>query len=209
MSGGGKGGTNSGSEVQAVRDEEAARQAKVREGTSRIGSMFDTQFNPAYFDKQRSNYVDYAQPQLDAQTKDAQKQLTFSLDRRGALDSSSRASLTAELEKKRALAEADIKGKAEDYRSNAMANVEGARSGLVQTLNATGDVEGAVNSANARAQVLSAVPGYSPLVALFSDFTSGLGQQAAAERAYSYGAGPKPKFSTGLFGVPKGSVVNA
>lgn len=203
-----KGGTDGGSEVQAVRDQEAARQEQIRSGTARISDLFSSQFNPAYFDKQRDNYVNYAKPQLDDQHKQAQKQLTFALDRRGALDSSSRASLAAELEKKRALAEADIKGKAEDYRTNAMANVEGARGNLIQTLNATGDVEGAVNSANARAQVLSQVPGYSPLSALFADFTAGLGQQAAAERAFAYGAGPKPTFSTGLFGTPKRSVVN-
>ncbi len=203
-----KGASDSGSEVDQVRADEAARQAQIRNGTSRIASMFDSQFTPDFFNKQAKNYTDYAQPQLESQTKDATKQLTFALDRRGALDSSSRSSLAAELERRRALAAADIAGKAQDYETSAKANVEGARSGLIQTLNATGDVDSAVASANARAAALSATPGYSPLSALFADFTSGLGQQAAAERAYAYGAGAKPTYSTGLFGTPQGAVVN-
>jgi hypothetical protein len=69
-------------------------------------------------------------------------------------------------------------------------------------------VTGAVNGATARSQILSAVPGYSPIASLFSDFTAGLGQQAAAERAFSYGAGPRPAVNTGLFSPRSGAVVN-
>lgn len=203
-----KGGTDGGSEVDQARADEQARQDTIRNGTSRISSMFDSQFTPDFFNKQAQNYTDYATPQLEDQTKEATKQLTFALDRRGALDSSSRSSLAAQLEQKRALAAADIAGKAQDYKTSAQTNVEGARSNLIGTLNATGDVDSAVNGATARAQVLSQVPGYSPLTALFADFTNGLGTQAAAERAYSYGAGAKPTYSTGLFGTPTGAVVN-
>src|SRR5690606_19291435 len=121
------------------------------------------------------------------QHQDAQKQLAFALARRGAMDSSSRAALEADLERKRGLLETEIKDKALDQANAARANVESARSDLVNTLNATGDTEGAVQGAQARATVLSQSPGYSPLVALFADFTNALGQQAAAERAFAYG----------------------
>jgi hypothetical protein len=196
------------SEVDQIRADEAARQKRIRDGTKRISDMFSAQFTPAYFDQQRDNYLSFATPQLQDQHKDALKQLTFSLDRRGALDSSSRASLEAELEKKRALAAQDIASRALDYRTNAMNNVEGARSNLIATLNATGDAEGAVSSATARAAALSQPTAYNPLSQLFVDFTAGLGQQAAAEKAFAYGAGPKPTYSTGLFGPRSGSVVN-
>lgn len=203
-----KGGSDGSAEVAQARADEQARQQTIRDGTNSISSMFDSQFTPDYFNAQRDNYVNYATPQLQDQTNDAAKQLTFSLDRRGALDSSSRSSLEAALQKKAALAQQQINDQGDAYKTTAMNNVEGARSDLISTLNATGDAQGAVNSATARAQALSQQPAYSPLAAAFADFTAGLGTQAAAEKSYSYGAGPKPTYSTGLFATPKGAVVN-
>jgi hypothetical protein len=204
-----KGGSDGSAEVAAARSEEQARQQAIRDGTTKISDLFDGQFNDQFYDGRRDSFINYASPQLADQHKDASKQLTFALERRGALDSSSRASLGTELERKRALLDTEIKDKASDYANSARANVESARGDLVNTLNATGDVQGAVNSANARATILSQTPGYSPLASMFVDFTSGLGKQAAAERAFAYGGGPKPAISTGLFGTPSGAVVNS
>lgn len=206
MSGGGKGG--SGSEVAAARAAEQSRQNKIREGSAKIADLFDSQFNDNFYADRAKSYEDYANPQVADQFGDAKKQLVFSLARRGALDSTSRASLETELDKRRAIQEQNIKDQALNFANTAKANVEGARSDLVNTLNATGDVDSAVQGATARAQVLSAVPAYSPIPQLFADFTSGLGQQAAAERAFAYGAGPKPAISTGLFAPRSGAVVN-
>lgn len=191
-----------------IRNEEADRQQKVRTGTKRIEDMFGEQFNDAFYDKQRDSYLNFAQPQLADQFKGAQKQLTFALDRRGALDSSSRSSLEGDLAKRQGILSTEIKDKANQFRTDAMAGVEGARGDLINTLNATGDVEATVNSANARAKVLSQPVAYSPIAQAFVDFTTGLGQQAAAEKAFSYGAGPRPAVSTGLFGARSGAVVN-
>lgn len=195
--------------TQEIRQEEAERQERVRQGTSRIEDLFGSQFNDSFYDKQRDNYLNYAQPQLADQHKDAAKQLTFALDRRGALDSSSRSSLEANLEKKRGLFDTEIKDRANQFRTDAMAGVEGARSDLLNTLNATGDVDAAVKSANNRAKVLSQPTPYSPIAQAFGDFTTALGAQAAAERAFSYGAGPRPAMVTGLFGQRNGAVVNS
>jgi hypothetical protein len=203
-----KGGTDSGAEVAAARSEEQARQQGIRDGTTRISDMFDTQFNDDFFQGRAKSYEDYALPQVNDQFGDAKKQLVYALTRRGALDSTSRASQEADLEKRRAIQETSVKDQALNYANTAKANVEGARSDLVNTLNATGDVDAAVNSATTRAQVLSAVPAYSPVSQLFGDFTAGLGKQAAAERAFSYGAGPRPAVVTGLFGPRNGAVVN-
>ena len=204
-----KGASDSGSEVAQARADEQARQERIRQGTERVSTMFDSQFTPQYFNDRASSYENYALPQLADQHTDAKKQLVFALDRRGALDSSSRASLEAKLERERALAEQDIKGKAIDYKTSGMTNVEGARSNLITTLNATGDAEGAVTSATARAAALSQLPGYSPLSQLFVDFTSALGKQAAAEKAFSYGGGPQPAYSTGLFAPNSRAVVSS
>lgn len=203
-----KGGTDSGAEVAAARADEQARQDAIRTGTSKISSLFDGQFTPDFYAGRAKSYTDYALPQEQDQFGQAKKQLTFALARRGALDSSSRASLQADLEKRDALQRQNIADQGQTFANTAKANVEGARADLINTLNATGDVTSAVNGATARSQILSAVPGYSPISALFADFTSGLGQQAAAERAFSFGGGPRPAINTGLFAPRNGAVVN-
>lgn len=203
-----KGGTDGGSEVAQARADEQARQAQVRQGTQQISDLFGNQFNDQFYADRAKSYTDYATPQEGQQYNDAGKQLVFALARRGALDSSSRAGQQAKLDQQHAIQVQNIKDQGQTYANTAKANVEGARSDLVNTLNATGDVTGAVNSANARAQVLSAVPGYSPIASLYGDFTTGLGQQAAAERAFSYGAGPRPAVNTGLFAPRAGAVVS-
>lgn len=206
MAGTKKGATDGGSEVAQMRRDEQERQQRIREGTTKISDLFGSQFNDDFYEGRKQSFIDYAMPQLNDQHQDAVKQLAFALSRRGALDSSSRAGQEADLERRRALLETQVKSQGADYANTAKANVESARSDLINTLNATGDVEGAVQGAQARAAVLSQTPGYSPLVSLFSDFTSALGQQAAAERAFAYGAGPRPAINTGLFGTPRGAV---
>ncbi len=199
------GGKSGGGEAAAARADEQARQKRIREGTTRVNSIFEQQFSPAHFDKQRDAYVNYATPQLDDQRADANKELIFAMDRGGQLDGSARASLAGELQKKYDLQRQKIQDDALNFRTSAMNNVEDARSNLIATLNATGDAQGAANSALTRAAALSQPAAYSPVANLFADFTGALGTQAAAERAYSYG-GPTPTYTTGWFGPKSGSV---
>jgi hypothetical protein len=87
------------------------------------------------------------------------------------------------------------------YSTQAKTSVEDARANLIGTLNATGDAEGAANSALARSAALSQPAAYSPLGQLFTDFTSALGIQAAQERAAAASGGAyKSNYDTGLFG---------
>jgi hypothetical protein len=196
------------SEAEMARTGEMKRQRRIRRGTNKITKLFDNQFNDEFFAGRNQGYIDYALPQLNEQSADATKQLAFSLERRGALDSSSRSGLEAELNKKRALAETGIRDQARDYETEARGAVENTRNGLIDMLTATGDASRAVNNATTQASLLSKVPAYNPISSLFADFTAGLGANAAAERAFSYGAGPRPAVSTGLFGPRSGSVVN-
>lgn len=200
--GAGKGG---GGEAAQARADEQARQQRIRQGTREVNTLFDRQFNDRFFDNQRDAYVNYATPQLDDQRADANKELIFAMDRGGQLDGSARASLAGELQKKYNLQRQKIQDDALNYGTQARNNVEDARAGLIATLNATGDAQGAVNSALTRASALSQPAAYSPLANLFADFTGTLGTQAAAERAYSYG-GPAPTYTTGWFGPRSGSV---
>jgi hypothetical protein len=209
---GGKSGGNKA--ANQARADEQARQAKIREGTERIGGIFDSQFNDQFFDGRRQAFLDYARPQLEDQFGDAQKQLTFALARGGNLDSSVRGQKSAELQKQFDLNQQQIADKALSSSTESRNAVEDARSNLVATLNATGDAQGAANSAIARASALSQPVAFSPLTQLFADFTQGLGQQAALERAdslFGRGAGGEQigRYNTGLFGSNKSMKVQS
>lgn len=159
------------------------------------------QFNDEFFNKRQQAYLDYATPQLDDQYADAQKALAFSLARSGNSDSSVRAEKLGELQKLYDTNKQQVADQARAYSNQSRTAVEDARTNLIQTLNATGDAQGAANSALARASALASPDAYSPLGQLFSTFTSALGQQAALERASAYSGGAvKPRYNTGLFG---------
>jgi hypothetical protein len=195
--------------ADAARDsrrDEAARQARIRQGNQSIASTFDTQFSDDFFTGIRNSYSNFARPQLDDQMDKAREQLTYALARSGTLDSSIRGEQSADLQKTYDTNLQDITDKARQYENDQRTSVEGARADLVSTLQATGDAQGASNAALARARTLSATPAYSPLSQLFQDSTALLGQQAALERSYSLGYGNRPRFNTGLFGAPSSAV---
>lgn len=189
-----------GKEAAAARAEEQQRQARIREGTQRINGIFDNQFTDDYYGNTRQSYLDYANPQLEDQYAKAQKELTFALTRAGLTDSSVRGQKVAELQKEYDLNKQKVADEALSYGTKMRTNVEDARGNLVSMLNATGDAEAAANQAVNRAQVLSEPAAFSPLSQLFTNFTQGLGTQAALERANYYSGGAiKPTYNTGLF----------
>lgn len=185
--------------AQADRDAEAQRQNTIRFGTQNVDNIFNSQFNDDFYNKQQQGYLNYATPQLDDQLGKAREQLTYALARGGVLNSSVRSAKEAELQQKADLARQQIGDQALSYGTQARNNVENARSNLISTLNATGDAQGAVNSAMSRATALSAPPSYSAVGQLFTDFLSGLGTQAAAEKATAMSGGAyKSPYNLGL-----------
>jgi len=193
--------SSSSSEAKASRADEVARQQRIREGTTKVNSIFDGQFNDEFYSGQRQNYIDYATPQLQDQYSDAEKELAFSLARGGNLNSSARAAKAADLQQLYDLNSQKVADDALSYETQARTGVEDARSNLITTLNATGDAEQAASSALARSTALSKPTAYSPLSQLFADFTNTLGVQAAQERAAAASGGSySPTYNTGLFG---------
>lgn len=206
MGGGGKNAASR--EAERAREEEEARQARIREGTASINDTF-SQFDDGFFSGMRDSFMNFARPQIDEQANKAREQLIFSLARSGTLDSSMRANQQGDLQRnidRELMSAAD---QARSYENQARTGVESARGDLLSLLQATGDAQGAANSALSRAQILSQPPAYSPIGQLFTDFTSGLAQQAAFERAEAFGALPQgmgTRFQTGLFGPRAGAV---
>jgi hypothetical protein len=204
VSGGGGGGDGGAGQARA---DEQARQAKIREGTTRVNSIFDSQFNDDFFGRRQQSYLDYATPQLNDQYADARKQLTFALDRSGTLDSSVRAAKEAELQKLYDTNRRSVADEALGYGTKSKSSIEDARANLIQTLNSTADTEGAVNAAINRSKVLSQEEAYRPLGQLFSSFTGTLGQQAAADKAAALSSSFSTPNGAGLFNNTKKSVV--
>jgi hypothetical protein len=196
----GKKGGGDGGAAQA-RADEMQRQEKIRSGTARVDDIFKTNFNDEFYANRQKSFLDYATPQLEDQYADARKQLTFALDRGGQLDSSIRAAKEADLQKEYDKQKQSVADQGLTYKTQAQTSVEDARANLVSMLNATGDAEGAAQSAISRSQALSAPPSYSALGPLFQTFTSTLGTQAAAERATAMTGGKlyQNPYQTGLF----------
>jgi len=201
MSGGGGDG-----EAKKARKAEEARQARIRAGTEEINKVFDGNFTDDFFGDRRGSFVEFARPQVDEQFGDATEQLTYQLARNGTLNSSIAGDQTADLNRQYDIQLQDITDQARQYESTARTAVEDARANLIATLNATGDAEGAANAALARSTALSSTPAYSPVGQLFTDFTAGLGQQAAFERAEAASGRDYARYNTGLFGAPSGAV---
>jgi hypothetical protein len=199
---------NSGAkEAAQARADEQARQASIRSGTDSINNTFDSQFNDDYFNKQRDAYTSYADPQLEDQYGSAQKELTYALARGGLLDSSVRGQKAGELQQKYDLNKQQIADQAQSYADQGRTSVEDARSGLISSLNATGDATGAANSAISRASALSAPTAYSPLTQLFTDFTSALGTSAALAKANAAANGGATTGSSSTLFTPSSSAV--
>ena len=169
-------------------------EGKLYSGTKNSGGFGDD-----FYSGRRQAYMDYATPQLEDQYGKAQKELVFSLDRSGNLDSTARAEKMSELQRLYDIQKQQVADKALSFENQARNSVEDARANLISMLNVTGDAEGAASAALARSEALTAPTEYSPLSQLFVDFTNGLGVQAAQERSYAAG-GPTPRYNTGLFG---------
>lgn len=148
------------------------------------------QFDDSFFNSIADNYTNFALPQLQEQHTKAGDELIYDLARTGNLDSSTRATKGADLQKAYDLNKQSIADKALSLKNDTKNAVEDARFNVISQLNATGDADGAANAALTRASALSQPSmDFSPLSGLFADFTSGLGNAYAQERAYAASGG--------------------
>jgi len=162
-----------------------------------------------FFNRNRQSFMDYALPQLDQQFGDASKELSFDLARGGLLNSSVRGEQGGKLQRLYDQNMQQVTNEALSREQQQRTSIEDARANLLSMLQTTGDAQGATNQALSRAAVLSQPQPFSPMGQLFTDFTAGLGTQAAMERAGAVSGGRfQPRYDTGLFGAPSNAVVN-
>src|SRR3546814_8539380 len=82
--------------AEIARQQEEARQQRIRDGQSAIDTNF-AQFNDPYFDDYRQDYMAYYQPQLDRQYQNARRKSVLGLHSTGNLSSSAGAGKLGDL----------------------------------------------------------------------------------------------------------------
>lgn len=172
------GGGGDGGAAQA-RADEAARQARIKEGVSSIDKNF-AGFDQGFYANRAKAYTNFANPQLADQYARTQQNLTYNLARQGLTASSEAARNAGELQRQYNDSRAMIAAKGMDAANDARQQVEQNRSELISQLNATGDPATAANSALNRASMLAQQQSFSPLGQLFSNTTGLLGNAATA-----------------------------
>jgi hypothetical protein len=157
-----------------ARADEAARQARIKQGTANIDSNF-SQFNNDFFNGRRTAYTNFAQPQVGQQYGQNARGLAYSLARNGLSNSSEAARQSGVLEGDNAAARQQVASQAIGEDQKARQQVEQNRSDLVAQLNATSDPSMAAAASQRQAAQLGMQPAYSPLGNLFQNTTSMIG----------------------------------
>lgn len=166
---GGGGGGDGGASAQAaqMRADEERRQANIREGQSGIDKAF-SQFNPAYYDKFKTDYTGFYTPQIEDQYAKAQDKLRAALAGRGTLESTVGAAKFGELAKTRADSEADIGNQSADAANNLKKQVEDTKSNLYSINTSAADPAGISARAIGEASAIVAPQSLTPLGQVFA-----------------------------------------
>lgn len=182
-----------------ARQEEAARQDRIKTGTQSIDSAF-SQFNDPYYEKYQNDYTSNYTPQLSDQYNDAYRKLVLGLSHSGNLSSSEGARDIGSLKKTFADSKVQVANQALSATNALRGNVESERSKLMQLNTESADPAQAGSSATSAAASLTAPPAYSPLGNAFANIIASIPQGVSAEQQGYRG------FGTGLFSQPKNSV---
>lgn len=188
-------------ESRQARLREEERAARITAGNAQLDSTFST-FDDAFYNARQQDYLDYYQPQLDKQFKDAKDALTFAFARNGTLASSAAGQKQADLQTQYDNERASLLSKAGASVDDFKANVANEKASLVSQLQATGDADRVSNEALGRTQNLRAsVPAYDSLGDIFSGVASAIGNYSAGKQAANvynayYGGSSNPRAAT-------------
>lgn len=177
-----------------TRDPNAQFQARevMRQGDIGLGQVYIDkafkQFNPAYFDRYKSDYTGYYNPQLDQQYDTASGKLRAALRDRGIGQSTVGADAHGDLATEHVRARTNIGNEAQDAANKLRGTVEQAKTDLYGLNQQAADPKGANTRAVAQASAIIAPPQYSPLGQVFA---SALQPFANAAASYNNRAGSR------------------
>jgi hypothetical protein len=148
---------------------EAERQGDITRGQKSINENFK-QFDDAYYDGYKQDYVDFYNPQLDKQFGDATGKLTAALAGRGTLASTVGIGKYGDLQEEKDLASTTIANDAADAANSLRGSVEDSKANLYSLNESAADPKAANNLALGQATALVAPPTYDPLGQVFANF---------------------------------------
>lgn len=193
--------------AEIARQQEQARKERITTGQGKIDNAFGM-FDPAYFDKYKTDFLNYYNPQVDKQFGLAKQDLRYNLARKGTMDSTPGQYEFGKLVDSYGQRRNEVASNANSAMAGQKATVESNKASLYQENTASADPSLAAQSAVSRVGALSTPPVYSPLADLFAGAVNG----ASAVRYGSYNAMPAgyaPFFSPGYYSSPgSGRVVN-
>lgn len=168
--------------AEIARQEEAARQARIRQGQQGIDQAF-AGFDEPFYQKYQDQYSGYYAPQLDDQYGDAVKRLTLQLAQTGNLTGSAGADQLARLKSQYDDQKVGLANQAIQATNTLRGNIDSRKSQLYADNRAAADPSSAASAAASAAQYLQPTAPTSPLADVFGSFFSNLGNIAALNNA--------------------------
>jgi hypothetical protein len=151
-----------------ARQEEEARQGRIKSGTAAINEKF-AGFDDQFYEKRKQEFANFANPDVQRQYKDAQGGVLYGLARSGNLASSERSRQLGVVDRERDTATMRVADRGAEYANQARTQVENNRTDLINQVNATGDSALAANQAMNRAATLRPSPAFEGLGSLFEN----------------------------------------
>lgn len=173
------GGSDAGGEARALEEQ---RQLRINEGLGAINKTFE-QFNPAFYEQRKQDYIGYAMPQLYRQLANTNRQGFYGLANRGLTNSGAANQFGSNLGYEANVQKQGIADQAIGQAQQLRRDVEGQRSQLVAQLQASADPTTAAQQALASAGAYSLPSTFAPLGNLFGQFAS-MYAQNQMNRAY-------------------------
>lgn len=174
--------------AELARQEEAARQRRIAQGVSNIDTAF-AGFDQPFYDQYQNDYLNYYNPQLDDQLKDANKKLTLQLAQTGNLTGQVGANQLADLQAYYDQQKQMLATNAANAVKNLRGSVDSRKSALYADNRAAADPGNAASAAASAVTALQPEPPASPLANVFGDFFSNLGNVAAINNIKRYNQG--------------------
>lgn len=189
-------------QADEARADQARKAASLKQGMGNIDNAF-AGFNDDYFANLSKSYRDYAKPQLDDQYEEAKKNITYSLARKGNLNSTVAGDQMALLDRQYANNETSLEGTGMDYANAARRDVQSNKDSVISQLNTSFDSDAANTEALARAKALAAPVSFSPLGQLFTNVSAIAAQNkiASDSNPANYGARLFGNRTPGSYGV--------
>lgn len=186
-----------------LRQQEAERAARVRQGSAEVNQVFDQKFGPGYYQGIGDAFREYYKPQVAEQFGNAERKTTLRYANNAGSSAANRT--FTDLYRDKLRADSDVESGAYDASNRARQDVEGKRQNLIGLVEAGSSLEN--TGALARAQATSDIgrPTFSPLGDLFSKYSNAV---ATAARASDSGATVSPMWQKQvdfLRGNPGGS----